>query len=312
MKSRFLFFVFLCFIYFTPASFAGSALQDITSSTSETALIFGLSVSLWEKIIVAIVSAILAFIGAILLERYKRKREPKKQISYEKILHKGIVAIDDEISGKTAVLYRDAELKEPYRLSFNFVNSGNSLIKNQYIRFKFPDGCIIVDTYLAPIPEPELGFEEISDLTISAQEKRFKISHFEVGANINLRFILSGSLDRNVEMYPFNEDGGVFIVERSAAQALTDGEKLNKFLWLISLMWILPNFFHFIPIDEISDLGTGILRFGIAIYLVPLIKPVVRIIADRVIKIGSTSPEGAHIEIHDIESASTVNTVIDQ
>ena len=312
MKLRLPIFTTLCLILFAVVSLAGSDPQGIGSSSTEATSLLGLSLSIWEKIIVAVVSAMLSFLGAMLLERYKKKREPRKLISYEKILHKGIVAVDDEIRGKTAVLYRDTELKDPYRLCFKFENSGNSLIKGQYIRFKFPDGCNVVDTYLAPMPEPELGFEEIKDPTLGTQEKKFKISHFEIGRSVNLRFVLSGSLDKDVEMHPFNEEGGVTIIERTAAQALTDSDKLTRFLWLVFLLWILPKLFYIIPIIKIADLGAGILRLGIAIFLLPLLNPVVRIIADRFIRIGGVAQEGASVQVRGIESGATVQIAIDR
>lgn len=305
--------IFMYLIAVAVVSAADPSAAANPAPPSETAaLLFGLPVSLWEKIIVALVSAILSFLGAMQLDRFKKKREPRKQISYEKMLHRGIVSVDEEIRRKTQVLYDKKELREPYRLSFNFENSGNSLIKSQNIRFKFPSECNIVDTYLAPVPEPEIGFEEIIDSSLGLNEKKFKISHFEVGQSVNFRFILSGSLEKDVEIHPFNEEGNVTLIEHSAVQALTEKDKLSKFLWLLFLLWVLPQVFYIIPLGDISELGAGLQRLGIIIYLLPLLKPVAWLVAHKFMTLGTFQQQGTTVAVQDVDPGATVNILFDR
>ncbi len=130
----------------------------------------------WEKVTVALVSAVLAFIGSFILLQFQKRRESKKMLSYDTFIRKGLVEVEEDVKEKVKVLYEGNEIKDLYHVACNVQNTGNTVVTNQYLRFEFSVGTSIVDKYYDPEPERELAVEESTDTNGSIRiSQRIKV-----------------------------------------------------------------------------------------------------------------------------------------
>ena len=122
-----------------------------------------------------------------------------------------------------------------YHVKCNVENIGATVVKSQDIRFEFSPETRILDSYLDPVPEPEMKVEMISDLALKTYAKKYKIGHIEQSQSVDFQFTLTSPRDVELELHPFNEAGDVDFISRSGSKVDDEKEKITKFLTLLIL-----------------------------------------------------------------------------
>jgi hypothetical protein len=180
--------------------------------------------------ILAIFGAVIGFIFALILARIQARGAPRKAISWAAEIEKP-PQLDKGKEGKLGVSYNGVPVKDLVQVRVLVENTGNTVIKNEYVRFKLPAGSKILEVATDPAPEPELGVSEVLEPGLSNMERRYKIGHLEVGQNV--RFLLAtdgGAWNSWAGIYPFNEEGDVLFQRRDIARAREDVEEVRPFI----------------------------------------------------------------------------------
>lgn len=224
-----------------------------------------------QKSGIALVSAFFGFLGNFILNQIKARNEPKKELSYEKIISKGFVADNKKIDDKVKIFYDNEETDGLYYVEFNLQNSGTSVVKKQQIRFDFGVGNSIIDSYFEPEPERELGVKRVEDSQILLNERTFSIAHLERDRDVRFRFIIDGKAEPTLTIHPFNDEGNVSVVPGRVVTEANDRYHVMSILRLFVLFNLIPPIFYIMP-GGIGELAAGLIRFGLVLLMIPHLK----------------------------------------
>lgn len=209
--------------------------------------------SLWsndtyEKIALAFLAAFLVFISSYLLVRRKEKKE-KKELSYEITLNEAISKKESPIAKNISLRYKGTDVHNLTFISCNIKNSGELLIKDEELRFAFTGSkdTKLLEYYLDPIPEPELGVLEI-EMDSNLLECKYKIAHLVKNSDISFYFIVSGDSPQ-IKIHNLNPNGDTTFNEKTINNKLGQQEELK---FIISANIVLIAIF---PIAHIMSLS---------------------------------------------------------
>ncbi len=192
-----------------------------------------ISSELVNGIIVAVVSGIVGFLASFIIERIKKKSEPRKQISYSKVLKSGIVGnIEKDIESKISILYKGTPAQNMFYALFDIENTGNQQVKNQEIRFEFTDKSEVLDIFYCPKKiQPEMGLQELSEPNLGKHERKFRIGVIKPKENLGFRFIIQGSENESLDFgFHTRNDDDVNFIKVEDKKVADDIDQVREFL----------------------------------------------------------------------------------
>ncbi|PZV26261.1 MAG: hypothetical protein DCF12_10485, partial [Snowella sp.] len=239
--------------------------------------------ALWQSIVVAVLSAVLAFITGYALAGISKKQGSGKKLSYSLLIENGLVKIEKNIREKVKVLYNSEEIENLYNISFNLENTGTTVIKAQEIRFEFPQEARILDFSFEPEPEQEMKAEKIES-GLRSFEKKCKIGQIERGQSLGIRFTATSKSEiQEVKLHPYNESGDIEFTSRLVTKALSNRDQIARFLSLYIFYLVVPPIFYLLPFG-LGEMMAGFTRFILLLSLFRLIVPFSEILADIVFR----------------------------
>ena len=247
-----------------------------------------------QKILIAFFSALLAFGGAYILDSRKRRREPKKQLSYDLSVTDPLVDVEQQVKGKVTVLYADVPTNNIFYAACNVENTGNQLVKDELIAFEFAEGTQVLDLKLDPTPRPELRVKRLEAVETATPEAQFAMGLLAPGQQIGFRFVLSHTTKPSVRIHPHNENDAVEFIPRAVSKERDERQSLNRFIWLWMLLWVMGgvqsaiNGMHDQLLTELAGTLFLVLRVVVLVLILPLLKPVVRIAGEILNAIRTT------------------------
>jgi hypothetical protein len=178
----------------------------------------------------AVFTAICGFIFAVAMQRIQDRRAPRKAISWDATIdRKQRVDKDDE--DRIGISYNGVPVKDLVQVRIQVENTGNTLVRNEYVRFRMPKTAKILEVTTDPAPEPELGVAEDKDPALSPRERRYKIGHLEAGQSVGFHIATDGGDWLTwKDIHPHNEEGGVLFQRRDIARAKEDAEEVQPFI----------------------------------------------------------------------------------
>ena len=185
--------------------------------------------SIEEKIFIAIASGAISFMSGYILLEIKERRSPRKRLSYDLKVKKGLVIVDDEISDDISLYYKGRAASKLSYVRVDVKNTGSTVVKNELIRFHFNDDSTVLNVFQDPIPPPEIGLAQIDG---EHNNYRYKISHIERLQSVSFCFIVESPGETSPEMHPFNEEGDVEFTASSIAKETDEQTKLEMFIYL--------------------------------------------------------------------------------
>ena len=139
---------------------------------------------------------------------------------------------------------------------FQVENTGNRVIKNQYLRFQFDNQSALLEDVYEPDPPKEYSVDRIHDQN-ERLERRYLIgqleceqkvhksnSHFQLECEqkVGIRFVLSSENSPQLEVFPKNEEGDISFVLRSQKKAADERQQITRFIFLVLLWYLFPSF----------------------------------------------------------------------
>lgn len=149
-------------------------------------------------------------------------------------------------------------------------NTGNTVIKNQFVRFEFPKETEILDTFFEPSPPKEFGVTELHDAELERSEVKIKIAHLEKQQHVGIRFVIDGSAGEQLKILPFNPEGDVDFAAASIARARDEKNTLERFLLVAALYLLIPPVLFLIPSD-IGEISLLVFYLPICVILVRML-----------------------------------------
>lgn len=249
-----------------------------------------------EQVALSAVSAFFGFACSYALGRIGARRDPRKEISWEAVLDRGVLAVGPEIRENVNIHYKGENVKDLAALTFRITNTGNRVVKNEEVRFAFSSGSRILDAYFEPTPEPELRAAFVDSSSEAALERKISIGHLEATQEVTARLIVAGQGDPEYKVHGFNEEGDVKFQRRDASRINQEQDHVVPFIvtliFLIVLPPILESFFGLTVLSEFSNVLTNVIRLILFIFIAPHILPVARLVR-RITTRWLVSPEPA-------------------
>jgi hypothetical protein len=259
----------------------------------------------WEKVAIAIVAAVFGFIANYALDQLKRRREPRKQLSYEMDISKGLVTVQEKLKEKIKILYGGQEIRDVYSILCILENSGNTVVKNQYIRFSLPPETGIIDEYFEPLPEPELGLQDAPTPTLRPSERRYLITHMEKGQRVGFNFITAGGTTPELKLHPYNEAGDVDFVPRSITVVADEMHHVRTFIKLLILFWVIPPIFYLIPFT--GSTAVGFVRLIIAGLMILHLQPFVTVLGEVILRFSRSHSVESRIQLAGLKEVDAMD-----
>jgi len=265
---------------------------------------------LTEKFLIAGASAILSLLTGYILFQIKENREPKKRLSYDVEVRRGLLGVEEQIAKHLSVSYKGRAAENITYVRCDIKNSGNTLIKDQFLRFDFGAEAQILDAYTDPTPPAEYSVAQVPDVEERTFQRRFKIGHLEKRQDVGLRFVLSGTIQQEIKIIPFNEEGDVEVTPGSISRAADDRKLIQRFILLYVLLSLLPPVFRWLP-GFFRDFATSALYVLLVGAMIPLLLPFARVVASIMINLGQ-QPDKNAVSISGLhqEKESTLNIVV--
>lgn len=238
---------------------------------------------LTEKIALALIGGVIGFLASYFLDRIKAHREPRRRISWDATTQRALIEVSPGIRSKVRVLYEESEVTKLTHLRCTVVNSGNRVIKDHQVRFPMPNGARLLEEYLDPPPDPELGVELLGKDTIDgATQCRYHIAHLERNESITFNFVTAGGEFRDWRPRSFNKEGDVEFQRRDASFDKEDQEHVPPFLLISFLAVAVPGALQSLNFGTSTNLLLFTIRAAFLTGLLPHVRPVIRVI-DRLI-----------------------------
>lgn len=259
-----------------------------------------------EKIYFAILGVVLGFVSNLLFDNVKRRREARSQLSYTTVTQKGFPQVEQTLQKELTFLYKNKPTKNLLYVLFIIQNTGNREIRNQYIRLEFSNNIEFLDISYEPKPEREMGFEQNDD-GLEEYEKGYNIGYIKPGQKVGIRFIIEGLENQEIKLNPYhknNDKDTVEFVSGIVTKIRDERYIVQRFIILSLLLLFLPLPFDipiilpfsapiFSPSYGIYFIRTSItfnlssfIRVIIILFIIPLIEPFAKIIANTLVSLG--------------------------
>jgi RIP homotypic interaction motif len=175
-------------------------------------------------------TAICGFILAVILQRIQDRRAPRKAISWDAEIERP-ARLEKDNDNRIGISYNGTPVKDLVQVRILMENTGNTLIRNEYVRFRMPSEARILEITSDPAPEQELGVSEDESLATSHAERRYKIGHLEAKQSVSFLIVTDGGAWHSwQDIHPYNEEGDVLFQQRDIARAKEDAEEVQPFI----------------------------------------------------------------------------------
>lgn len=239
-----------------------------------------------KDLVVTGFGAVLGFLATIVVEQFKRRREPQKRLVWTATTHSADIALDDEMRRRLHISFDGTQVEDLTSVEFTLHNAGNTVIHEHQVRFEFPEHCTVLAADVHPVPEREMGAQRRGDLEVGTREAVFRISHLERGQRVGFRVVASGADSANWKTVSHNDAGDVEYQEGSDARTVSDADHVPQFLALLLLLLTLPPLFRTVASQIDFDLGpfveTAIYGFCL-LGMFPHVLPACRTVRDALI-----------------------------
>jgi hypothetical protein len=227
----------------------------------------------------AIIGGACTYVVSLLLAR----RNPRKQLSWDASTDRGLVAVSSTVRDNVKITYKGKDAGDLVAVRCRVTNTGNTVIKNEELRFAFPEETQIIEGGFSPQPERELRASRIESQDLKATEYMFSIGQLEVGQEVSFEFMATGQRAEDWKLHSFNEQGDVEFRQREAGRARDEQEHVRPVIVIATLFLITTTLIESVEQTDfflnqfVASIG-ALIDLGLSIALIPHVLPVTRIV----------------------------------
>ncbi|GAB7033233.1 hypothetical protein AB0G35_37035 [Streptomyces sp. NPDC021749] len=191
-----------------------------------------------EKLVVGLASAFVGVFGTLLVHFLASRQKPRKRVSWDSVTEPGLGSIDPQLGAKLRISYNGNHVNHLYSARYRLTNSGNTVIKNQRVRFEIPAGVKVLELAPAPQPEPELEVERSPES--SGSRIVYTIGQLERGEEVGFSLVLDGHSAPQWRAKTSNAEGGVDVQKRDSQRNVEDRAHVIPFLASVFFLLAIP------------------------------------------------------------------------
>ena len=237
-----------------------------------------------KQILYLLASAIFGAAALYVATRLSTRQDrPLKRLSWEADTDSALVAVGPQIRDNVSVSYNGVIVSGLVAIRCRVLNTGNQLVKDEHLRFSFPEGTTVIEAGFAPSPEPELKCSEEPADPGKLTERSFTLGHLEVGQEVSFELVAAGPQAGNWKVHPFNETGGVVFQQREVSRIRDEQEHLRPFVVITTSLIIFSILIRGVEATGVFDFGfvavAGLLgQVLLVVFLTPHIMPMARLL----------------------------------
>jgi hypothetical protein len=257
---------------------------------------------------VAVVAAILGFVGGYILQEVQRRREPRKRVTYELSTRTVLPEKRDRQASDVQVLYKGQPAKQVLFATCEVRNTGNTVVKGQLLRFAFGSSARVLEGKAEPEPPREWGVRTLTAVPGAPSEIQFEIGQLEKRQAVTFEFVVTDSSPEDVQLIPHNPAGDVEVLSRNAARASDDTKLVSAFVVRLLLFMILPGILRGMFTSSNGpprETSIALLRLALAAYVVPVVMPFARVLAEALVRLGEPAEPTYSVRIDSVEQANS-------
>ncbi|MFD6661322.1 hypothetical protein ACIODS_32865 [Micromonospora chalcea] len=191
-------------------------------------------------LVLAVVAALLGFIGGYAIELVKSRRGPRTILSWDLKIEEPSLTYGAPQSDRIKVSYLGREVDRLVSVRCAVTNTGNLPIKSQFIRFAVPQDAEILRRETDPLPEPEMGVADLTGEDPAYPGPRYRIGHLDPGESVSFIIAADGGSWRDWNGVVLrNDENSVTYQRRDVAQRRDDQAHLGSFLFGIAAIFII-------------------------------------------------------------------------
>ena len=191
-----------------------------------------------NALLLAVVGAFLGFLGNYAMERLRARRTPRKELSWELSIDEPQIAYSATNAHRLKISYNGQPVDRLIVGGYSVTNTGTQTIKDQLLRFAFPEDAKVLDFTPNPPPKPEMGLSDVGGQA-GFPGYRYKIAHIEPGESVGFLFSASGGTWVNWHgVVPHNEAGDVSYIRKDVSRTRDEPERVAPFLFGISALLV--------------------------------------------------------------------------
>ncbi|MFG2058599.1 hypothetical protein ACGFI9_31700 [Micromonospora sp. NPDC048930] len=262
--------------------------------------------SLTEKVALTVMGAIIGLLGAYVLDRLKARREPLRRLSFEVEVARALIEVQPDIRSRVKILYSGREVGDLAHVRCRITNTGNRVVKNHHLRFTFPEGATLLEAYLAPEPEPELGVTLVGESHQPRAERRYRIAHLEHGESVTYNFVTAGGDFHGWRPRSHNDEGDVTFQRRGVEVAKADAEHVTRFLLILVIYYLVTAVLGAVSFGYLTDLLLLTVHVAAIVAIAPHVLPMVRVVQ----RLLTSRAAGAHGPVTNVVAGDEGSVVV--
>lgn len=257
-----------------------------------------------NKLILVVSAALLGFFSGYVLELIKTRRTPRAVLSWDLRIDEPELGYGGDESTRIKISYLGREVSHLVTVRCTVTNTGNTSIKDQFVRFKIPPNAELLRRELDPVPEPEIGVMDLTDENPAFMGPRYKIGQLDRGESVSFAFAADGGSWRTRTGIVFRNENDVVYQRRDTAQARDDQQHIAPFLFGLAVIgiltaltgaaslaiWIIGKFYLTEIAYFVIIIALTLLLAGAAAYLLTHARRAVRAIAATLAGAGRPGP----------------------
>ena len=249
-----------------------------------------------SKGVYLLAAAVLGFTFNVLLDIYKKRSEEVRRLSY---------TIKYREATKVIKVYEDEDKEVESKISqayFYLENSGDKVLKEQFVRLMSSQGTEITSVGFEPRPEREIDLTK-SSIELNKNEIAYDIGYIKpkqaIGINVTIES--KSNIPMGLETFHKSNTEDVAFEPQEEIKIRKDRDVVQKFIALCLFFWIVPIPFE-IPIRIGAESGlyfakgsleleftiASLMRMSILLLLIREIEPFARVVTNfldkRIIK----------------------------
>ncbi|MEU8780897.1 hypothetical protein [Streptomyces sp. NPDC048637] len=191
----------------------------------------------------ALVGSAITACVTLLVWYLNSRREPVKRITWEARTQSSIVSIDRDFQQKVGISYGGQNVSDLCAIKVKLKNTGNKVIKDHKIRFRFPGDSEVLESHFSPEPEEELGASLLAhDTGDDSAGLLCLVAHLEVDQEVSIELLVAGNEAKNWKRpHSHNEEGDVQFREKSPEGTASDAQLVTVFLALTLSLLTAPS-----------------------------------------------------------------------
>ena len=229
---------------------------------------------LWQKVFFALGGAIITAGMAITIFLIQWRSRARKRLSFHTQVVNSLPPVDAKLRGKVEVRYNNQHVDSLWYVICRFVNTGNTVIKNQSLRFEFDPQAQILESLFDPVPISELDASKDPGFQGPKNQAKIQIGQIERGQSVSFVLIICGKNVEEPEIHSKGE-GDVQLLSESLSKDLDDSVKVRVFIAMIVLYLLLLLPLSNLAAESLGFVGAfaaGMIQVLFGIFLFPYIR----------------------------------------